>query len=167
MFAVVIFVLICAHAVHPSTVISGHAITKRGSGTDNAAAGAAVAGDIIPAIDGVIVAGPLSAERGSDPEHALTNHGSDKDNSAAGAAIVEGVILATGGVIATGPLSVERGSDTDHALTNHGSDKDNAAAEVAIAEGVILATGGVIARRTTLSRARIRYGSCLNKPQIR
>jgi len=60
MFAVVIFVLICAHAVHPSTVISGHTLTKR-SDKDHAAAGAAVAGDAIAATGGVIAAGSLAA----------------------------------------------------------------------------------------------------------
>lgn len=59
-FAVAMFVIVCAHAVHPSAVIIGHAITKR-SDTDHAAAGAAAAGDTIAAAGGVIAAGSAAA----------------------------------------------------------------------------------------------------------
>ncbi|KAF0767206.1 Uncharacterized protein FWK35_00011439 [Aphis craccivora] len=61
MFAVAVAVLICTQALHPSIVVSGHVIEKRGSETDHAAQGAATAGDVIAATGGVIAAGSLSA----------------------------------------------------------------------------------------------------------
>ncbi|CAI6343567.1 unnamed protein product [Macrosiphum euphorbiae] len=85
MFAVAIFVLLCAHAVHPSTVVSGHAITNRGSDTDHAAEGAAVAGDTLSG-------------------HAITKRGSETDYAAQGAAAAGDTIAVTGGVIAAGSL---------------------------------------------------------------
>ncbi|NP_001232937.1 uncharacterized protein LOC100571908 precursor [Acyrthosiphon pisum] len=105
MFTVVIFVLICAHAVHPSTVISGNALTNRGSDKDYAAAGAAAAGDVIAATGGIIDEGSLAAERESDTDHVLTKRGSETDHAAQGAAAAGDVMAATGGVIAAGSLS--------------------------------------------------------------
>jgi len=61
MLAVAVAVLICTQALHPSIVVSGHVIEKRGSETDHAAQGAATAGDVIAATGGVIAAGSLSA----------------------------------------------------------------------------------------------------------
>lgn len=57
---VAVFVMMCVHAVRPSTVIKGPAITKRSAQTDHAAAGAAAAGDTIAATGGVISAGALA-----------------------------------------------------------------------------------------------------------
>ncbi|XP_008180795.1 uncharacterized protein LOC100168737 [Acyrthosiphon pisum] len=145
MFAVVIFVLICAHAVHPSTVISGNTLTNRGSDKDNAAAGAAAAGDVIAATGGIIDEGSLAAEHESDTDHALTKRGSGTDHAAGGAAVAGDVIAATGDIIDEGSLLAERESDTDHAITKRGSGTDHAAQGAGTAGDVIAATGGIIA----------------------
>lgn len=60
-FVVAVFVVLSVHAVRPSTVITGPAITKRSPQKDHAAAGAAAAGDAIAATGGIITAGSLSA----------------------------------------------------------------------------------------------------------
>lgn len=58
---VAVFVMMSVHAVHPSTVITGPAITKRSAQTDHAAAGAAAAGDAIAATGGIISTGAIWA----------------------------------------------------------------------------------------------------------